>query len=153
MGMAARMAPPISAKAHCAQYSRMNCIGITPSHTPPALVRPGVDVYPAGAALRVGRVLRVAPDAAPPGQQGLGVVGHGGHTHTFDVEVRRPAQQVLAGLAAADGGIVGSGAVAAGDMQGLSEVLPDALEQHHQFLVDEHDVAALAPKLPHPEAG
>ena len=151
MGMAARTAPPISAKAHCAQYSRMNCIGITPSHTPPALIRPGVDMHPAGLAGGVLCVLRVAPDAAPGGQQGLGVGGDRGHVYTFDVEVCRPT--LLAGLAAADGGIVGSGAVAAGDMQGLSEVLPDALEQHHKLLVEEHDVAALAGKLPHLEAG
>ena len=74
-------------------------------------------------------------------------------TSTPSIEVCRPTQQVLAGLAAADGGIVGGGAVAAGDMQGLSKVLPDALEQHHKLLVEEHDVAALAAELPHPEAG
>ena len=153
MGMAARTAPPISAKAHCAQYSRMNCIGITPSHTPPALIRPGIDMHPAGAALRVGGVLRVPPDAAPGGQQGLGVGGHSGHVHALNGEVRCLAQKVLAGLAAAHGGIVGGSAVAAGDMYRLSEVLPDALQQHHKLLVEEHDVAALAGKLPHPEAG
>ena len=38
-------------------------------------------------------------------------------------------------------------------MHRLSEVLPDALEQHHQLLVEEHDVAALAAELPDPEAG
>ena len=133
--------------------ARMVSIGITPSHTPPTLIRPGIDVHPAGLAGGVLCVLRVAPDAAPPGQQGLGVGGHSGHVYIFDVEVCRPTQQVLAGLAAADGGVVGGGAVAAGDMYRLSEVLPDALEQHHQLLVEEHDVAALAGKLPHLEAG
>ena len=110
-------------------------------------------MHPAGAALGMLCVLRVAPDAAPGWQQGLGVGGHNGHIYTFDVEVRRPAQQVLAGLAAADGGVVGGGAVAAGDMHRLSEVLPDALEQHHKLVVEEHDIAALAGKLPHLEAG
>jgi len=110
-------------------------------------------MHPAGLAGGVLCVLRVAPDAAPGGQQGLGVGGHSGHIHTFDVEVCRPTQQVLAGLTAADGGVVGSGAVAAGDMYRLSEVLPDALQQHHQLLVEEHDIAALAGELPHLEAG
>ena len=110
-------------------------------------------MHPAGLAGGVLCVLRVAPDAAPGGQQGLGVGGHSGHVHALDVEVRCPAQKVLAGLAAADGGVVGGGAVAAGDMYRLTEVLPDALEQHHQRLVDKHDVAALAGKLPHLEAG
>ena len=58
-------------------------------------------MHPAGAALRVGGVLRVTPDAAPGGQQGLGVGGDGSHRHTLDVEIRRSAQKVLAGLAAA----------------------------------------------------
>ena len=110
-------------------------------------------MHPAGLAGGVLCVLRVAPDAAPGGQQGLGVGGDSGHVYTFDVKVCRPAQQVLAGLAAAYGGVVGGGAVAAGDMHRLSEVLPDALEQHHQLLVEEHDIAALAGKLPHLEAG
>ena len=110
-------------------------------------------MHPAGLAGGVLCVLQVAPDAAPGGQQGLSVGGHGGHVHTFDVEVRRPTQQVLAGLAAAHGGVVGGGAVDAGDMYRLAEVLPDALEQHHQLLVEEHDVAALAAELPHLEAG
>ncbi len=110
-------------------------------------------MHPAGAALRVLCVLRVTPDAAPGEQQGLGVGGDSFHRHALDVEVRRPAQKVLAGLAAAHGSVVGSGAVAAGDMQRLSEMLPDALEQHHKLLVEEHDIAALAGKLPHSEAG
>ena len=110
-------------------------------------------MHPAGLAGGVLCVLRVAPDAAPGGQQGLGVGGHGGNRHALHPEVGGFAQQVLAGLAAADGGIVGGGAVAAGDMYRLSEVLPDALEQHHQLLVEEHDVAALAAELPHLEAG
>lgn len=110
-------------------------------------------MHPAGLAGRVLCVLRVAPDAAPGGQQGLGVGGHGGHVHTLDVEVRRPTQKVLAGLAAAHGGIVGGSAVAAGDMYRLAEVLPDALQEHHKLVVDEDDVTALAAKLPHLEAG
>ena len=110
-------------------------------------------MHPAGTALRVGGVLRIPSNATPGGQQGLGVGGDRGHVHALNVEVCRPAQQVLAGLTAADGGVVGGGAVAAGDMHRLSEVLPDALEQHHKLLVEEHDVAALAGKLPHPEAG
>ena len=64
-------------------------------------------MHPAGLAGGVLCVLRVAPDAAPSGQQGLGVGGDRGHVHALNVEVRRPAQQVLAGLAAADGGVVG----------------------------------------------
>ena len=122
-------------------------------HLPPALVRPGIDMHPAGAALGVGGVLRVAPDAAPGGQQGLGVGGDRGHVHALNVEVRRPAQKVLARLAAAHGRVVGSGAVAAGDMYRLSEVLPDALQQHYQLVVEEDDIAALAGKLPHLEVG
>ena len=110
-------------------------------------------MYPAGLAGGVICVLRVAPDAAPGGQQSLGVGGDSFHRHALNVEVRCPAQKVLAGLAAAHGGIVGGSAVAAGDMYRLAEVLPDALEQHHKLLVEEHDVAALAGKLPHPEAG
>ena len=98
-------------------------------------------------------VLRVTPDAAPGGQQSLGVGGHSGHVHALNVEVRRPAQQVLAGLAAAHGSVVGSGAVSAGDMYRLAEVLPDALQQHYQLVVEEDDIAALAGKLPHLEAG
>ena len=92
-------------------------------------------MHPAGAALRVGGVLRIPSNAAPGGQQGLSVGGDGSHRHTLDVEIRRPAQKVLAGLAAAHGSVVGSGAVAAGDVYRLSEVLPDALEQHHQLVV------------------
>ena len=110
-------------------------------------------MHPAGLAGGVLCVLRVAPDAAAPGQQLLGVGGDRGHVYTFDVEVCRPAQQVLAGLAAADGGVVGGGAIAAGDMYRFAEVLPDALQQHHQLVVDEDDVAALAAELPHLEAG
>ena len=110
-------------------------------------------MHPAGLAGGVLCVLRVAPDAAAPGQQGLGVGGHSGHVHALNVEVRRPAQQVLAGLAASHGSVVGGGAVAAGDVYRLAEVLPDALEQHHQLVVEEHDIAALAAKLPHLEAG
>ena len=110
-------------------------------------------MHPAGLAGGVLCVLRVAPDAAPGGQQSLGVGGHSGHVYALNVEVRRPAQQVLAGLAAAHGSVVGGGAVAAGDMYRLAEVLPDALEQHHKLLVEEHDVAALAAELPHLEAG
>ena len=110
-------------------------------------------MHPAGLAGGVLCVLRVAPDAAPGGQQGLGVGGDRGHVHALNGEVCCPAQQVLAGLAAADSGVVGSSAVAAGDMHRLSEVLPDALEQHHKLLVEEHDVAALAAELPHLEAG
>ena len=110
-------------------------------------------MHPAGLAGGVLCVLPVAPDAAPGGQQGLGVGGHGGHVHALNVEVRCPAQQVLAGLAAAHGGVVGGSAVSAGDMYRFAEVLPDALEQHHKLLVEEHDVAALAGKLPHSEAG
>ena len=75
------------------------------------------------------------------------------YTGRVNTEVCCLAQQVLAGLAAADSGVVGSSAVAAGDMHRLSEVLPDALQQHHQLVVDEDDVAALAAELPHPEAG
>ena len=110
-------------------------------------------MHPAGAALRVGGVLRVAPDAAPSGQQGLGVGGDRGHVHALHPEVGGFAQQVLAGLAAAHGGVVGGGAIAAGDVYRLAEVLPDALEQHHKLVVEEHDIAALAGKLPHLEAG
>ena len=44
-------------------------------------------------------------NAAAPGKQGLSVGGDSRHRHTFDVEVCRPAQQVLARLAAAHGGI------------------------------------------------
>lgn len=110
-------------------------------------------MHPAGAALRVGGVLRVTPDAAPGGQQILGLGGDGSHRHTLDVEIRRPAQKVLAGLAAAYGSVVGSGAVAAGDVYRLAEVLPDALQQHYQLVVEEDDIAALAGKLPHLEAG
>ena len=91
---------------------------------PPALARPGIDMHPAGAALRVSGVLRLPSNAAPGGQQGLGVGGDGSHRRTLDVEIRRPAQQVLARLAAAHGGIVLSGAVAAGDRDGLAKVLP-----------------------------
>ena len=110
-------------------------------------------MYPAGHALGMLCILRVPPDAAAPGKQGLSVGGDSRYRHTFDVEVRCPAQQVLAGLAAADGGVVGGGAVAAGDMHRLSEVLPDALEQHHQLVVEEDNIAALAGKLPHFEVG
>ena len=110
-------------------------------------------MYPAGLAGRMLCILRIPPDAASSGQQSLGVGRNGSHRHTLDVEVRCPAQQVLAGLAAADGGIVGSGAVAAGDMYRFAEVLPDALQQHHQLVVDEDDVAALAGELAHLEAG
>ena len=92
-------------------------------------------MHPAGAALRMSGVLRVTPDAAPGGQQSLGVGGDGSHRHTLNVEVRRPAQKVLARLAAVHGSVLGSGAVAAGDVYRLSEVLPDALEQHHQLVV------------------
>ena len=52
-------------------------------------------MHPAGAALRMSGVLRVTPDAAPGGQQSLGVGGDGSHRHTLDVEIRRPAQKVL----------------------------------------------------------
>ena len=110
-------------------------------------------MHPAGAALRVGNVLRIPSNAAPGGQQGLSVGGDGSHRHTLDVEIRRPAQKVLAGLAAAHGSVVGSGAVSAGDMHRLAEVLPDALQQHYQLVVEEDDIAALAGKLPHLEAG
>ena len=72
-------------------------------------------MHPAGHALGVGYILRIPPDAAAPGKQGLSVGGDSRHRHTFDVEVCRPAQQVLAALAAAHGGIVFGGAVAAGD--------------------------------------
>ena len=37
---------------------------------------------------------------------GLSVGGDGSHRHTLDVEIRRPAQKVLAGLAAAHGSVV-----------------------------------------------
>ena len=110
-------------------------------------------MHPAGFALRVGGVLRVAPDAAPSGQKSLGVGGDSGHRHTLDIEIRCPAQQVLARLAAADDSVVLSSAVAAGDMYRFAEVLPDALQQHHQLVVDEDDVAALAGELPDAEAG
>ena len=110
-------------------------------------------MHPAGLAGWVLCVLRIPPDAAAPGKQGLGVSGHGGHVHALNVEVCRPAQQVLARLAAAHGSVVGSGAVSAGDMYRLSEVLPDALQQHYQLVVEEDDIAALAGKLPHLEAG
>ena len=88
-------------------------------------------MHPAGAALGMGGVLWIPSNAAPGGQQGLSIGGDGSHRHTLDVEIRRPAQKVLAGLAAAQG----SGALAAGDVYRLSEVLPDALEQHHQLVV------------------
>ena len=101
----------------------------------------------------MGNVLRIPSNAAPGGQQGLSVGGDGSHRHTLDVEIRRPAQKVLAGLAAAHGSVVGSGAVSAGDMHRLAEVLPDALQQHYQLVVEEDDIAALAGKLPHLEAG
>ena len=81
------------------------------------------------------------------------VGGDSRYRHTFDVEVRCPAQQMLAGLAAAHGSVVGSGAVSAGDMHRLSEVLPDALEQHHKLVVEEHNIAAGAGKLADTEAG
>ena len=110
-------------------------------------------MHPAGAALGVLCVLGIPPDAAAPGQQGLGVGGHSGHVYALNVEVCRPAQQVLAGLAAAHSSVVGSGAVAAGDMYRLAEVLPDALQQHHQLVVEKDDIAALAGKFPHLEAG
>ena len=110
-------------------------------------------MHPAGAALGMGGVLWIPSNAAPGGQQGLSIGGDGSHRHTLDVEIRRPAQKVLAGLAAAHGSVVGSGAVAAGDVYRLSEVLPDALEQHHQLVVEEDNIAALAGKLPHFEVG
>ena len=110
-------------------------------------------MHPAGAALRVGGVLRIPSDAAPGGQQGLSVGGDGSHRHTLDVEIRRPAQKVLARLAAADGGVVGGGAIAAGDMYRFAEVLPDALQQHYQLFVEDDDIAALSVKLPHLEVG
>ena len=83
-------------------------------------------MYPAGHALGMLCILRVPPDAAAPGKQGLRIGGDCRYRHTFDVEVCRPAQQVLARLAAAHGGIVFGGAVAAGDMYRFAEVLPDA---------------------------
>ena len=42
---------------------------------------------------------------------------------------------------------------AAGDMYRFAEVLPDALQQHHQLVVDEDDVAGLAGELADTEAG
>ena len=110
-------------------------------------------MHPAGAALRVGGVFWIPSNAAPGGQQGLSVGGNGSHRHTLDVEIRRSAQKVLARLAAAHGSVVGNGAVAAGDMYRLAEVLPDALQQHHKLVVEEDNIAALAGKLPHLEAG
>ena len=110
-------------------------------------------MHPSGHALGMLCVLRIPPDAAPGGQQSLGVGGDCRHRHTFDVEVRRPAQQVLARLAAAHGSIVFGGAVAAGDMYRFTEVLPDALQQHHQLVIDEDGVAALAAELAYLEAG
>ena len=84
-------------------------------------------MHPAGHALGVGYILRIPPDAATPGKQGLRIGSDCRYRHTFDVEVRCPAQQVLAALAAAHGGIVFGGAVAAGDVYRFAEVLPDAL--------------------------
>ena len=63
-------------------------------------------MHPAGHALGMLCILQVPPDAAAPGKQGLRIGGDSRHRHTFDVEVRCPAQQVLAALAAAHGGIV-----------------------------------------------
>ena len=110
-------------------------------------------MHPAGLAGGMLCVLRIPPDAAAPGQQSLGIGGDCRYRHTFDVEVRCPAQQVLATLAAAHGGVVFGGAVAAGDMYRFAEVLPDALQQHHQLVVDKDDVAALAGELADTEAG
>ena len=41
----------------------------------------------------------------------------------------------------------------AGDMHRLAKMLPDALQQHHQLVVQPDGIAALAGKLPHLEAG
>ena len=152
-GVAAGKRPSSLFRERAASYYNGNNSFSVFLHLPPALVRPGIDMHPAGAALGVGGVLRVTPDAAPGGQQGLGVGGDRGHVHALNVEVRRPAQQVLARLAAAHGRVVGSGAVAAGDIYRLAEVLPDALQQHYQFVVEDDDIAALAGKLPHLEVG
>ena len=98
-------------------------------------------MYPAFGAARLDRV---AAKAAPAGQQAFGVGGHVLDGHARHLDVRRPAQQVLAALGPAHGFVVGGGAVAAGDGHGLAKVLPDALQKHHKAFVDHHDVGAVA---------
>ena len=51
-------------------------------------------------------------------------------------------------------GVVGGGAVAAGDMYRLAEVVSDFLQALHQFRIHEDGVTAIpAVKLPHLEIG
>ena len=121
------------------------------SQRPPALVRAGVYVHPA---LCPACLDRVAAHAAPAGHQAFGVGGHSQRVSILHLNVRGPAQQVLAGSGAAHLCVVAGGAVAAGDGHGLAEVLPDALQQHHKALVNEDGVGAVAAaELPHAERG
>ena len=87
---------------------------------------------------------RVAANAAPAGHQALGIGGNGQRVGVLHLNVRCPAQQVLAALGSTHGRVVGRRAVPAGDRDGLAKVLPDGLQQHHEGLVDHHDVGAVA---------
>ena len=96
---------------------------------------------------------RVPADAAGAGQAGLCIGGQLLHRDALHPDVGSAPIQMLAVGGPAHGFVVGSGAVAAGDVYRLAEVLPDSLQQHYQLVVEEDDIAALAGKLPHLEAG
>lgn len=113
-------------------------------------------MHPARFSLGVGFVLGVASNAAPLRQQRLSVVCHCSNRHALHPEICGPAQQVLAGFGTVHvrPGVVAAGAVSAGNVQRFAKVLPDALQYHHQLLVDHDGVAAIVTgKLPHSEAG
>nr|DAF18389.1 MAG TPA: hypothetical protein [Caudoviricetes sp.] len=142
---------PIRVTAPAMIADRMLSIGITPSARPAGFIGPGVHMHPA---LGPACLDRVAAHAAPGGHQALGVGRHDQRVGVGHLDVRRPAQQVLAGLAAAHGSVVCRRAVSAGDGHRFAEVLPDALQQHHKALVDHDGVGAVtAAEFPHGKAG
>ena len=80
-----------------------------------------------------------------PHQQGRG---------TAHLNIRRPAQQVLAGSGTTHLLIVRSGAVPAVDGHRPAGGSADPLQQLHQIRVDLHQVCPVpAGELPHPEVG
>ena len=105
-------------------------------------------------ALGPAALLRVQADAAGVRQQSLGILGHKLRRGVFHLDVCRGAVQVLALRAATHFLVVGHRAVGAGNGHRAVEMVPDVLQQLHQFIAHEDRVGAvLAGKLPYLKVG
>lgn len=119
-------------------YSFLRC-GV--STDPAALGGADVDVNPA----RTLGCRGIPANPAPAGKQQLGIGCNGVHRGVRHPDVGGTAIEMLAvARGVFDCGVVGGGAVSAGQAYGLTEVIPDVLQDLHQYAVHKDRVGSVA---------